>query len=63
MRLCTMCYKHMMRDCHWAAVSRDALCEAYRQGIRRSLVDYSSICEQNPAAFDYLKNTVFTFPI
>ena len=63
MRLCTACYRDAMSDCHWDPADRKGGCERRRQRILADLAEYTSLYEDSPSAFDYLKDLEFSFPV
>jgi hypothetical protein len=52
-----------MSDCHWDPADRKGGCERRRQRILADLAEYTSLYEDSPSAFDYLKVLEFSFPV
>ena len=63
-RLCNaVCYKDFIREHQWDGSARLSICGLVKNKLHRSLQRYSSLIEENPNAFDYLKRVKIAMPV
>lgn len=62
-RLCPTCYRQTMKQGRWAPTDRRASCDAMRRSTLESLVDYVTVLQRRPAAFEGLRNFELSVPM